>query len=192
MSSPIQARRDEELMLDLKRGNLEAFTILYERYQRRLYNFILRYVEDPSTAEDLFQETFLKVYRLREAYDQKALFVTWLYTIARNLCWDERKSPRRRQGERSQPPRLPSSEPADPSPGPLGTLEAKEREALVRKAIASLPDVDREVLILSRYEGLRYEEIAKVLGTSAQAVKARAHRALTALKEHLKQYGGLA
>ena len=178
---------DEELMLAVCRGDHTAFAQLYRRYQQKLYNFILRYTGDPHVAEELFQEAFLKIYALRHQYEVKATFSTLLYTIARNLCLDFLKRPGRRTASLSSlaAGSGPSRDLPDTRPHPLEQLVAHQQEALLRRAVAELPEPERAVVILSRYQGLRYVEIAKILGISVEAVKVRAHRALKTLRERL-------
>ncbi|MBI4572132.1 MAG: sigma-70 family RNA polymerase sigma factor [candidate division NC10 bacterium] len=174
---------DLELMLAVKAGDRTAFEQLYRRYRDRLYAFLVRYTGDPSSAQDLFQETFLRVFRDRARYEPRAAFATWLFTIARNLFLDSVKrawTP----GTFIEPETATLSIP-DPTPGPLETLAQEEAEAVLRRAVASLAEEDRAILLLSRFEGLRYREIAKILGTSEGAVKVRAHRALQALRRAL-------
>jgi len=178
---------DEELMLAVCRGDQTAFAQLYRRYQQKLYNFALRYTGDANTAEEIFQETFLKVYSLRHQYEVRAAFSTLLYTIARNLCLDFLKGRERRIRTLSPltTATAPSGDLPDLRPNPFEQLETLEREALLRRAIAELPEPERAVLILSRYQGLQYMEVAKILGISVEAVKVRAHRGLKTLRARL-------
>jgi RNA polymerase sigma-70 factor (ECF subfamily) len=174
---------DLELMLAVKDGDRTAFEQLYLRYRDRLYAFLVRYTGDPASAQDLFQETFLRVFRDRGKYEHRAAFSTWLFTIARNLFLDSLK-------RAATPGTFPEPETAtlsipDPTPGPLETLQEQEAKAVLRRAVASLPEEDRVILLLSRFEGLRYGQIAEILGTSEGAVKVRAHRALQALRRAL-------
>lgn len=170
-------------MLALKAGDQAAFGELYRRYRSRLYAFLVRYTGNRTSAQDLFQETFLRVFRDRHRYQPRAAFATWLFTIARNLFLDSLK----RIGT---PGRFPDLETAiraapDPSPGPLETLEQREADAVLRRAVASLAEEDRAILLLSRFRDLRYRQVAEILGISEGAVKVRAHRALRALRRAL-------
>jgi RNA polymerase sigma-70 factor (ECF subfamily) len=183
VSARVKQTSDQELMLAVKAGDRTAFEQLYLRYRDRLYAFLVRYTGDPASAQDLFQETFLRVFRDRARYEPRAAFPTWLFTIARNLFLDSVKRTRtpqtfleRKSASRAAP---------DPSPGPLETLEQREADAVLWSAVASLAEEDRVILLLSRFEGLRYREIAKILGISEGAVKIRAHRALQALRRAL-------
>ena len=175
---------DEELMARLRRGDDEALRVLYQRHAGPLYNFANRMLMDPGRAEEVLQETFLRVYKDRAAFRPVATFKTWAFTIARNLCLDILRSAPRRL----EVPANPLPEVADPAPTPLDQLDRAEREAAVRRALAELSAEDREVLVLSRYHGLRYREIAAIVGASEDAVKMRAHRALTRLRNLLGNY----
>lgn len=172
---------DEKLMDRLQAGEQDALRILYERHARPLYNFAHRLLADPAAAEEILQETFLRVYRDRAAFRPVATFKTWVFTIARNLCLDILRSASRS----AEVSGMPLSEVVDPAPTPLERLARAEREDALRLALADLPPEDREVLILSRYHGLRYREIAAIVGASEDAVKMRAHRALTRLRKRL-------
>ncbi len=172
---------DESLMARLRGGEQEALRALYERHARSLYNFAHRLLMDPSAAEEILQETFLRVYRDRAAFRPVATFKTWVFTITRNLCLDILRSARRGAEFSGDP--LP--EVADPAPTPLDRLDRAEREGALRRALAELSPEDREVLVLSRYHGLAYREIAAIVGGSEDAVKMRAHRALGRLRKRL-------
>ncbi len=168
-------------MARLRAGESEALRILYDRHARPLTNFARRLLLDPAAAEEVLQETFLRVYRDRTAFRPVATFKTWVFTITRNLCLDILRSARRGVEFSGDP--LP--EVADPAPTPLEVMDRTEREGAVRRALAELRPGDREVLVLSRYHGLAYREIAAIVGGSEDAVKMRAHRALARLRKIL-------
>ncbi len=172
---------DQELMLAVKAGDRAAFEALYRRYRDRLHAFLVRYTGDPATAQDFFQETFLRVFRDRARYEPRAPFATWLFTIARNLYLDHLKGARRRTEVLAGSPTALAGI-SDTRPGPLQETEASEWRRRLEAALAELPEGDRAILLLSRFEGLRYAELAGILGTSEGAVKVRAHRALQALR----------
>ena len=178
-------RTDQDLMLALKAGDRAAFEELYRRYRDRLHAFLVRYTGDPSTAQDLFQETFLRVFRDRARYEPRAAFATWLFTIARNLFLDSLKRPGAAVTSAQSDAAMRAV--PDPAPGPLQNLERREADAALRQALASLPEEERAILLLSRFEGLRYAQIAEILGMSEGTVKVRAHRALQALRQALQK-----
>ncbi|MEK7338116.1 MAG: RNA polymerase sigma factor [candidate division NC10 bacterium] len=183
---------DEELMRAVQAGDEAAFPLLYRRYERRLLAFLVPYVGDLALAEDLLQETFLRVFRQRASYEPRGAFRTWLFAIARNLALDQL---RRRRSLREATPPLGEGSPVgegperlpDPAPDPLGVLAGREAATALRAALLELPEEDRAVILLSRLEGLRYREIAEILGSTEGAVKVRSHRSLLALRKRLQR-----
>lgn len=183
---------DEELMRAVQAGDEAAFPLLYRRYERRLLAFLVPYVGHLALAEDILQETFLRVFRQRASYEPRGAFRTWIFAIARNLALDQLR--RRRSlrestspfGDESRvgggPERL-----LDPAPDPLGVLAGRDAATALRAALRELTEEDRAVILLSRLEGLRYREIAEILGSTEGAVKVRAHRALLALRKRLRR-----
>lgn len=174
---------DERLMAQVRKGSVRAFEVLYERHHRSVFTLLLRFLSDRPTAEDLLQETFLRVYLHRETYQPTATFRTWLFTIARNMALDQL----RRRGVACESP---SGEDwlavvPDASPGPLRRVEALERLDELEHALRQLPPSQREVLLLSRFAGLSHAEIAQVTGTSLVAIRVTLHRALRALRKLL-------
>ena len=178
---------DVILMLAVKKGEQAPFETLMHKYYKRVFNFIYRFVSDRETAEDLTQETFLRVYRAARTYAPQAKFQTWLLTIARNLSLNDL---RRRKVKmvslqeeilttRGQVPR----QVEDKGRGPHEQLLAEERQEFVRRAISALPVHQRAAVSLRRYDDLSYEEISQVLGCSVAAVKSLLNRA----KENLRQ-----
>jgi RNA polymerase sigma-70 factor, ECF subfamily len=167
----------------LRSGDAEVIARLVERYQHRLYRYLLRLVSRPSTAEDLFQQTWLRVMERIRYYDPKRSFEGWLFAVAHNLAIDHL---RRRQPESLDEP-LPSGEtPLDltqsNSPGALELFLSKERAGHVAEAVSALPLAFREVITLRFEEGMKLEEIAAVLALPMGTVKTRLHRALKALR----------
>jgi RNA polymerase sigma-70 factor (ECF subfamily) len=169
-------------MEEVGAGNLAAFQALYDRHHRGLFGFLLRSLGDRRRAEDLLQETFLRVFTHRETYRPTATFKTWLFTIARNLLVDQLR-------QRSGSPEIEIRENletlADPGPTPLQETEAEELGERLQAAVLRLPPAQREVLLLSRFAGLSHTEIAQVTGASPEAVRVSLHRALHRLRTFL-------
>jgi RNA polymerase sigma-70 factor, ECF subfamily len=175
-------------VIRLRNGDAESIAQLVEQYQHRLYRYLLRLVSRPSTAEDLFQQTWLRVMERIQYYDPRRSFEGWLFAVAHNLAIDHL---RRKQPESLDEP-LPSGETqADltrsENPGALDLLMTKERATYVVGAIAELPIAFREVITLRFEEGMKLEEIATVLSLPMGTVKTRLHRALKALRLTLEQ-----
>ncbi len=138
---------------------------------------------DPATADDLLQETFLKVLRHGRGFKSKATFTTWLYRVTRNVCLDHLNAETRKQERAAELSQAVEIDMQVPTANP--NLE-KIREALYR-----LPPDKREILVLSRYEGLSYKEIAEVCSTTVGAIKVRAHRAIRELRRNYEELENL-
>lgn len=165
---------DEELMAQVRSGVGEMLGVLFERYQVPLFNFYLKLTGERSVSEDLVQEVFFRILKYRQSYRPETAFRAWMYQIARNARADYL---RRRRPETSLEPEMsPAFVPAD------AAQEAQET-AMLRRALMRLPEEKREVLVLSRFQDLRYEEIAQLLGCEVGTVKTRVHRALQELRE---------
>lgn len=171
----MQEPLDHELMEKVRRGEQDAFAVLIRRHQIPLVNFFRRLGAN-NESEDLVQDVFLRLYRYRERYVYNAKFTTFLYTLARHVWADRwRKLQRILRIEERAKHELPSE-----TDGNLGQV----RDALdAQHALAQLPDKLKVVLVMSIYQGLRYEEIAAALGIPEGTVKSRVFLALKRLKE---------
>ena len=174
----------------LRRGDVNALAELIARYQNRLYRYLLRLVRQPAEAEDLFQQTWLKVVEKIRSFDAGRNFDAWLFTLARNLAIDHlrRIHPRSldepiADDERAETAvdRLPSGDPA-----PFERALASERRTHIGEAMAALPVIYREVLALRFEEEMKIEEIAQVTGTPLSTVKTRLRRSLEQLRNSLE------
>lgn len=195
MPRSLKERTDEELMLLCQADRNEALEELFRRFSRPLYQFIYRQLPNEQTAADLVQETFLRVFTHRKSYRPTARFSYWIYRIARNLCVDEKRRYWNRHvmdasaltdtesGQQRDFFEMQSSS----LPDGAELLHRKELEELVRKAIDNLSDEQREVMLLHKYQGLAYKEIAEILGITTESVKQRAYRAHLKLRDQLKQ-----
>jgi len=181
-------------MMRVQAGDQSAFKVLVERYQRQVINVAYRFLGNREDAEDLAQETFLRVYLSAKSYKPKAKLFTYLYTIATRLALNRlRKRKRLRWFSLDQLQENgdegPGQEfPADPADQPDGSLEQAEREAMVRRALDALPEAQKTAVVFSRYEGLSYKQIAEVMETSVSAVESRLHRAKQTLRKKLSGY----
>lgn len=191
-------RSDEQLMLDFKAGDARAFTVLVGRHRQPLYNFVLRFVGHPQRAEDVLQETWLKVIRGSREYEPRARFTTWAFTIARNLCVDAARKERTRRTESLDVAAEGAEGEARPLmdalPGP--DLNAPDRSAhnrrlqpLLVQAIGALPEEQREVFLLREYQGVGFREIADIVGVNENTVKSRMRYALESLRRQLAGHG---
>lgn len=179
-------------MLLLKSGDQQAFRELVERHKLSVLNLCLRFVGNRQDAEDLAQEAFMRVFQAAPNYEIKAAFTTWLYRITVNLCLNHQRHKKilrffsleqPKAAHHSSQPRLPDF---PDKQRPDTDYEKKELQSIVQQAIQSLPENQRSVLILHRYQDLSYKEIAEVLGTSVSAVESRLHRAKESLRKKLE------
>jgi RNA polymerase sigma-70 factor (ECF subfamily) len=169
---------DDELMQRVRDGDVAPLGVLFERYQVPLYNFFLRLTGRTAVSEDLVQEVFLRVLKYRHTYRGQSQFRTWLYQIARNARADHyRKRWRETALDDEKGRAVPSNEPSVHD-----VLEGSQQAELIRQALQRLPDEKREVLVLSRYHDMRYEDIGHMLGCTEGTVKVRVHRAMKDLR----------
>ncbi len=186
------ARSDVQLMLDVKAGDDASFGLLLQKYRTPLVNFLYRMVRDAAAAEDLAQEVFLRVYRSRKKYAPSAKFTTWLFRIATNVALNALRDARYRQMEvsldqRSDPGQSdhPAVELPDRRPGVEQQLVARDRAAMIRRAIHALPEKQRAAVLLHKYHELDYDEIARILDCSESALKSLLFRAYETLRVQL-------
>lgn len=173
---------DNELMLRVRDGDLGKLSFLFERYHRALFNFFLRSTGSRDLSEDLVQEVFLRILKYRHTFRPDSQFSAWMYHVARNAQIDHfRKHKHADDVHESEEDVFP--EIASLRLTPEEQLAKRQEARLVRKALSQLPMERREVLILSRYQGLKYEEIATILGCEVGTVKGRVFRAIRELAD---------
>ena len=189
-----QERTDEELLAAYQQGDPGAFEALLRRHRAPLFTFLLRMLADREKAEDLAQETFLRIVKGAQAWERRARFQTWLYTIARNLCVDQSRRDRFRradsldsEGPDGESP-LVQSVPGSGIDPERGAASAQIRP-LLQKALLSLPVEQREVFILREQAGLPFREIAEMVGVNENTVKSRMRYALESLRRSLAAAG---
>jgi len=178
---------DMPLVRALQAGDESALNELIRKYQEPLFRFICRYTGDEETARDLLQETFVRLYFGIRRFKPRARFVTWLYSIAMNLCRDYARSKQRRMSyatESLDVSDLHRKVPADR--GPVADVESRERLANLQKAIEELPHDLRTTLLLFAVEGRSQQECAELLGVSAKAVETRVYRARKILEKKIQ------
>ncbi|MFQ5824701.1 MAG: RNA polymerase sigma factor [bacterium] len=182
---------DLELIKKFLDGEVNAFNTLVWRWQKSLYNFILRYVGDREEAKDLCQKTFIRVYQnLRRLRDPKK-FSSWIYQIAINICRDELKRHGRNNtfsleslqeknnGQTNQITEMVTNPTTNPD---VAVINLDLRD-LLHRALREIPEEQRLVIIMKEYQGLKFTEIADILQTSVNTVKSRMYYGLSALKK---------
>ncbi len=179
---------DIQLMLSLQAGDQRAFRSLFDKYKKRVINYCYRFCGHPAVAEELAQETFLRVYKAAPRYKPKARFSTWLFKIAANVCLNEIRKPVYRN-------RLQSMEDGQDVAGlaatqpdqlrPDAQLVAREQERMVRAALCDLPEKQRTALLLRMDGEFSYAEIGQQINRSENYVKTLIHRGRQRLKKVL-------
>jgi RNA polymerase sigma-70 factor, ECF subfamily len=180
-------------MLRVKTGDVEAFEELVVRHQHSVVGTAAKMLGGAAEAEDIAQQVFIRVWKSAARYEPAAKFTTWLMTITRNLVFNEMRRRRRTNLlplEADQDDAAPRQFADDEAPAPSKELLDAELKGAIDAAIAELPENQRVAIVLRRYEGMPYEEIAQVLRTSVPAVKSILFRARSELKERLKKYLG--
>jgi RNA polymerase sigma factor (sigma-70 family) len=173
---------DQELMRIVQAGDFSPASEIYDRYSSRIYNFAYRFLKNSEAAEDATQEVFVKMLKHANQFHGDAKLSTWLFSITANWCRDYlRKADNKAKESDDVLVTLPA--PAELSPE--RTLEQRENERRIQKALGALTPEQREAILLSRYQGLSYAEIAQISGCSEGAVKTRVFRAMETLKKAL-------
>jgi len=186
---------DESLMLRYQQGDRSAFPVLVRRHQQALFNFAFRQVRVPQLAEDVVQETFVRVVQNAADFKHEARFTTWVYTITRNLCIDQlrkralRKHPSLDQagGDEGDGPTL-GEQTADPRASVEREATGTELRERIARAVDKLPDDQREVFLMREFSNLPFKEIAEITNVPENTVKSRMRYALERLQEALAEY----
>lgn len=162
-------------MLEIAAGKLEMLKILFDRYNVRIYNFFNKMVQNKMVSEDLTQDVFIKVIKYRTSY-KNGNFASWIYTIARNIFSTHYQKVKKERSNLIDEDKLDVNE----------TLvsESKQEELdHLQKALLKLSNSDRELIVMHRFQEIKYEQIAQIIGSTENAVKVKVHRALKKLKE---------
>ena len=185
---------DEVIFEQVKRDEFNAFDLIVSRYKNRLFNCVYRLVHNSEIAEDLVQETFLRVYKNRHNYHATSNFSTWIYTIALNLARSELRKRKRRQffslnsSPNNDDNMTEGFDLPDPSFGPEDHLAHSELGRAIQKAIDQLPVKYRTVIVLRDIEELSYEQISEILECPTGTIKSRVNRARLRLQEMLRHW----
>lgn len=173
---------DQELMRIVQAGDYSPASEIYDRYSGRIYNFAFRFLRNAEAAEDATQEVFVKMLKHANQFHGDAKLSTWLFSITANWCRDYLRKADNKQKESDD---VLVTLPTPSELAPDRSLERREDEQRVRRALETLTAEQREAILLSRYHGLSYAEIAQIAGCSEGAVKTRVFRAMETLKKTL-------
>jgi RNA polymerase sigma-70 factor (ECF subfamily) len=181
---------DVELMGRIRDGDFAAFEELIEIHQRSVIGTVAKMLGNPSEAEDIAQQVFIRVWKSAARYEPQAKFTTWLFTITRNLVFNEVRRRQRKPTVSMQEREETTHRVVEDVQGssPDEELLRSEMEAAIDRAIDALPEKQRLAVVLRRYEEMPYEEIGVVLSMSVPAVKSLLFRARAQLKETLQKY----
>jgi RNA polymerase sigma-70 factor (ECF subfamily) len=180
--------RDAELMLRVRDGDTESFTLLLERHRSPVIHFVFRMVQNQSVAEELAQEVFLRVYRSRANYEPTAKFTTWLFRIASHLALNWIRDRRHERGQESLDQDTPEGMARQVPDRGISKEQTMVRESKfeeIRRAIHSLPEKQKAAVLMHKYEEMEYSQIAAVLECSESAVKSLLFRAYESLRARL-------
>lgn len=188
---------DEELLRRFNDGDADAFAELVRRYERPLYNFILRSVRRRERADELLQDVFMKVVQRSQDFKGNSKLSTWLYTIARNLCIDHSRKMVFRRHKSLDAPRSGSGSEEGPSllertaaegAEPDRAMVAEDLRKRISEAVEELPEEQRDVFLMRHVQGMRFRDIAEVIGVPENTVKSRMRYALERLQRALADY----
>jgi RNA polymerase sigma factor (sigma-70 family) len=170
---------DELLMEAVKRGELQQATLLFERYNKRIFNFLARMTMDRTLAEDLTQNVFLRIIKYRNSYREGAKFQSWIYQVARNVFSDHYQAHKNKFSDFVDVEKV-----SDYMPDNEDAEAQDEKEKLLHRSMAKLTEEQRELLVLTRFQHMKYEEVANIMDTTVANIKVKVHRAILKLKEY--------
>jgi len=173
---------DEMIMEAVKKGDLQQVTPLFQRHYKRIFNFLARMTGDRALAEDLTQNVFLRLIKYRSSYKEGLRFQSWMYQMARNVFSDHYQASKKKPAGSIAIEKV--QENLDDGDGSHQLLEQEE---ILRKSLAMLPEDQRELLVLARFQHMKYEEVAVIMNTSVANVKVKVHRAIAKLREYYFQ-----
>lgn len=165
---------DEQIMEAVKNGELQQASVLFARYHKRIFNFLRQYLNDTMLAEDLTQNVFLRLIKYRGSYREGHRFQSWIYQMARNVFADHYQANKNKSFVDVEKM---SNHFADT------TEHDDEREALLQRSLTKLSDEQRELLVLTRFQQMKYEEVAEIMNTTVANIKVKVHRAIGKLRE---------
>lgn len=176
------AKTDQELMREFVGGDAAGFDEILERYRRPVFALILNILRDHTLADDVFQEVFMKVIKGAATYDPERRFAPWLFKIADNACMEALRGPERKHAALA-PEDMAEESPAPAHENPERKLMQKEESHALARAVARLPEAQRQVVVLREFAGLPFDEVARIMDSPRNTVLSHMHRALKRLKK---------
>jgi RNA polymerase sigma factor (sigma-70 family) len=170
---------DELIMEAVKNGNLQQASVLFDRYHKKIYNFLARMTMDRELAEDLTQNVFLRIIKYRSSYREGNRFESWIYQVARNIFSDHYQSSKNQKSGFIDVEKM-----GDTIIDHEDGARQEEREKILHRSMALLSADQRELLVLTRFQHMKYEEVAVIMETSVANIKVKVHRAIAKLREH--------
>jgi RNA polymerase sigma-70 factor (ECF subfamily) len=190
-NTPPEAPREiESLIQRCLRGDQLAWDAVVRQYRRKVFNVAYKFVGNHDEAEDLTQEIFLKVFKSLHTFDRRANFQTWLISVSRNLCIDHYRSVRHERQTIDRTADSSELSAVSTEPGPVAALEQQDRVALLRRAMAELPESLRTAVMMRDIQDLSYQEIAARLELPEGTVKSRINRGRTELARQIRKIRG--
>ena len=175
----MQDLTDNALMLKVKKGDLDKLGLLYERHKKKLFGFFYNLGNNPSVSEDLVQNVFVRMLQYRTSFSGDGTFGAWMFRMARNVNYDYHKKASKTEFSNNSS----TIEIKDPMDDAINEgIEMEGNNALLRRAMSKLSEEKRQLLVLTKYKGLKFSELAEVVGCSEGAAKVRVHRALNELR----------
>jgi RNA polymerase sigma factor (sigma-70 family) len=170
---------DEIIMEAVKNGNLQQASLLFERYHKKIFNFLARMAMDRELAEDLTQNVFLRIIKYRNSYKDGSRFQSWIYQVARNVFSDHYQAHKNKFAGYVDVEKV-----GDSMADTDDSIEMDEKEKLLHRSMERLSEEQRELLILTRFQHMKYEEVAVIMDTTVANIKVKVHRAILKLREH--------
>jgi len=188
----LRGASDEELVEAVRTGDTDSLGVLVARWEQPLFRFVYRMLPRQDDARDICQETFLRILKKAHRFRQGSRFSTWMYQIALNLCRDRARKAKRWSlviADTPELPERPSGHLAPDSADPAQSAERREKTSAVLRALNGLPTQQREVVMMKEYEGLKFREIAEILGCPESTVKSRMYYGLNGVRSALAGQG---
>lgn len=171
-------KTDEQIMLEVKKGHLDAFASLFEKYHVRLYNFFLRMTRNKTISEDLTQNVFHRILTYRNSYDENWKFYSWMFQIARNAAYKHYSDQKLLMTDNEIDDTI-----SFVSASAIEEIDNANKKEQLHEALNKLPYEQREIIEMARFQELKYKEIAEITGNTVPAIKVKVHRAINKLRE---------